>query len=191
MEINVTDYYQHHVDQALSGNYKIHGDLAAVDCVIGASFGYIQQGDAILPGLSNQDLAAFVAELFNGIPKILQFEIADAYESHRPNKDQLHRIEKARTAGQRLDTPELIIQSHKLMNQHGWKVAAIVAHPNHLPWVDYLCEQMNITTVTPAGLANIRFDPDSEQYWTRSLEAWQQEVRQRHQAGDPRKPTNK
>jgi hypothetical protein len=187
MELDVHDYYDEHVDQALSGDYTVHGDTATADCVIAAAFGYQEQAGQVRPGLSNQAMAGFIAEHYPQLPKILQQEVADAYDDSGSGGEVVG-IGQATKPGQRLDTPDLIIQARQTMGAHGWRRAVIVAHPNHVPWVDFLAGRAGITTVVPAGLQVIPFDSKSAQYWTRSLAAWQREVRARHQSGDPRRP---
>ncbi len=132
MKIDVDNYYKNHVDKALSGNYDVHGDPATADCLIGASYGYRERDGKFLPGLSNEDLAEFAFTHFPLLPKILQFEIADAYEA-RHDKGSVIRISQSRAAEQRLDTPELVEQCHEIMRQHGYTKAIVVAHPNHMP----------------------------------------------------------
>jgi hypothetical protein len=184
---DLTGYSQNHVDQALSGKYVVHGNSADADCVIACSFGYREREGGTEPGLSNEELAAFITRRFSSLPKILQTEIADALPS--ANRDQhVYVIAEAQNSGQRLDTPEIISQAKNVMQTHSWQTAIVCAHPHHLPWVDYLCQAAGITTVAPEGLQTIPFDPRSAQYWTRSLAAWQKEVHARHSVGDPRTP---
>ncbi len=175
MDINA--YNRSHVERALSGDYQRHGDPADADCVVAAAFGYRQDGT---PGRSNEQLASFIATRFPALPKILQFEIADAL-----GDPKAIRISAPAEAA-RLDTPDLIAQAKTVMDQHGWRTAIVVAHPHHVPWVDFLSQQAGIETITPDGLQVVGFEPESAQYWTRNKEAWQKEVRLRHDAGNPR-----
>ena len=68
------------------------------------------------------------------------------------------------------------------MALHGWKRALLVAHPNHMPWLDYVCTQVGIEIVAPTGLSGVPFDEQSAQYWSRSIAAWQAEVLARQRA---------
>ena len=137
------------------------------DCIIGFAFGYRKEGEQILPGLSNEDLARIAEQYLSDIPLILQFEIADIYQG----KGKVFRIEEHRSEGQYLDTREVAEQALAIMENHGWQSALLLAHPDHLPRVKTVCEKLGIKTVIPTNL-EVRFDPESEQEWTRSKEAW-------------------
>lgn len=161
----------HHLEdlksRAASGRYERHGAPAAADCVIGFAFGFRRAGK-VLPGLSNEDLAHFITDNSPALPKIIQFEIADA----APALEQVFRIEKHRQEAEYLDTREVALQAFALMKRHGWKQAAIVAHPGHMPRADAVCRRIGIATIAPDGLEAVRFDPHSEQAWTRNSRNW-------------------
>jgi hypothetical protein len=189
MILKANNYDNEVVERSFSGDYLVHGDIGKADCVIAASFAYIvdENGD-IKPGQSNEDMADFILKNFSNLPKILQFEIAEAYIEMGGAETNLYRIvpddEK-----QRLDTPYLIERAKEIMYKNGWETAILIAHPNHMPYVDYLCQTAGIETITPKGLDFIRFEPRSPQYWTVDLKAWRDELIARHKSGDPRKIT--
>lgn len=160
------------IEEAWTGNYKTHGSLADADCVIGLSFGYRGKGKNIQPGLSNEDLAAFAAKNFTDLPKILQFEIADAYESNG-GMGKVLRVSKHRVAGKYLDTREVVAQAKEIMRQRGWKTAVLLAHPYHMPRVQRVCNALKVRWVAVEGLqGSIEFDLKSTQKWTRDLDHW-------------------
>src|SRR3989344_3252611 len=154
--------------QAISGHYDAHGGIGDGHCVIAFSFGYRKMADGIEPGISNQDLAKFIEVNIKNKPLILQFEIADAL---RGNYD-IYRIEKHRRSGEYLGTDEGAKQAFDIMKSKNWKTAIIVAHPHHIPRVDAVCRMLGIETIVPKGLEKIRFDPESDQEWTKNKEAW-------------------
>lgn len=180
------------MEQAWTGHYDLHGDVKDADCLIGFSFGYrgklaVVQGlktqteknrvkteKGVQPGLSNQDLANVIAKHFSDLPKILQFEIADAYESMGgKGSDDVIRIRKHRTKGLYLNSNEVAEQAKLLMKKHGWEHALIVAHPNHMPRVEAICENLGIKTiVTGDERGAVEFDPLSSQKWTRNIDKW-------------------
>lgn len=164
------------IEQAWTGDYKTKGELAEADCVIGWSFGYRGKGKNITPGLSNEDLANVIVRHYDGLPKILQWEIADAYIEQNKAKAHAHpivRIKKHRKRGKYLDTREVAIQAKEAMRQRGWKTAVLLAHPYHLPRVQEVCDQLGIDWVATADLRGaVEFDPQSTQKWTRDSEAW-------------------
>jgi uncharacterized SAM-binding protein YcdF (DUF218 family) len=160
--------------QAFTGHYHAHGEVSEADCVIGLSFGYRGKPGHATPGLSNQDLANFAIKHFPDLPKILQFEIADAYEeAEGAGAKDIMRVSQHRLKGKYLDTREVAAQAQLLMKQHGYKRAALLAHPNHMPRVDAVCAKLGIQTIVVEGLKGaIEFDPQSTQKWTRELDQW-------------------
>jgi hypothetical protein len=157
--------------RAQTGNYETHGDIVDADCVIGFSFGFRKNGTRTEPGLSNQDMARLIYKLSFELPTILQFEIADGLPSDA-KKDNVFRIEAHRKLGAYLDSREVADQAKTIMKAHDWHKALIVAHPYHVPRVDALCKKLGIDTIVPPTLGVIRFDPESEQERTQSIENW-------------------
>lgn len=162
------------LEQAWTGNYEAQGELKDADCVIGFSFGYRGRGKHIEPGLSNQDLANVAIRHYDKLPKILQWEIADAYiDQHKDHHPPIVRISKHRQRGKYLDTFEVAAQAKEAMRQRGWKKAVLLAHPYHLPRVQAVCTRLGIDWVATDDLRGaVEFDLKSTQKWTRDLEAW-------------------
>lgn len=160
--------------RAWTGNYGSVGKIGQADCLLGFSFGYRGKGTGITPGLSNQDLANTTLLHFANLPKIMQFEIAEAYcAAGAPDCKAVVRISKHRRPGKYLDTYEVACQAQELMKQHGYKRPALLAHPNHLPRAEAVCRRLGIEcVVTDAMKGAVEFDPQSTQKWTRSLEQW-------------------
>lgn len=151
-------------NRSSTGNYLVHGTIGGSDCVVAFAFGHRLDKNTITPGLSNQQIAKYISELHIQLPKIMQFEIADAF----PDTSQsIYRIVRHRKPGLYLDTREVAEQAKQIMDQHGWKKAIINAHPYHMPRADAVCQKLGIQTVALSGLGAIGFDPDSEQPWTR------------------------
>jgi hypothetical protein len=179
--------------RAFTGRYKTHGDPATADCVIGFSFGYrggkvVSQGLAtqatahsvlpqrqkVYPGLSNEDIADLAVRKYPDLPKIFQFEIADAYKTlEGPNAKQVTRIEKHHDPRYYLDSREVAYQAAEIMKKHGWKNAIIMGHPNHIPRLDAICKRLGINTiVTRDEYGGVEFDLRASQKWTRSIDKW-------------------
>ena len=157
-----------------TGQYETRGKIADADCVIGLSFGYRGEGKNVTPGLSNQDLANVAFKKFSGFPKILQFEIADAYsELGTKEPGKVIRIEKHRKRGKYLDTREVIEQAKLIMDEQGWRKPVILAHPFHMPRVQLVCDRLGIDWIaTDVEVGQIEFDPLSTQKWTRDIDHW-------------------
>lgn len=157
-----------------TGEYKVKGNIDQADCVVGLSFGYRGPLGKVSPGLSNQDLAYVAGKHYGKLPKILQFEIADAYvESGFKNATKIIRIEKHRQKGKYLDTYEVLAQALEQMQAHGWKTALLLAHPYHMPRVQLVCDRLGLKWVATADLEGaVEFDPLSTQKWTTGLDKW-------------------
>jgi precorrin-4 methylase len=179
MQFSLDDYYAKHVERTLSGDYLVHGQLSEAHCILAPAFGLRTIDGVVTPGVSNVDLAQFIMGLDVDLPTITQPELAMALNTGI----DLFEISEARQSNKRLDTTEFVEQAKVLMAEHNWQTALLVAHPNHVTWVDYVCTQLGLATVTVSGMKYVRFDSQSDQYWTRSLSAWQTEVRDR-QAND-------
>ena len=158
------------ITAACDGNYVSHGNLDEADCIIAFGFGYRLEDNKIEPGLSNTDLANFIVNLNLSIPLITQFEIKMALPENR--QEGIFSITKHRIEGEYLNSLEVAEQAKIIMKDHDWEKALIVAHPHHIPRVDAICRKLGIITIVPRGLEAVRFDPESEQSWTRSQENW-------------------
>ncbi len=157
------------ISRASSGDYMQHGSIDDLDCVVAFSFGYRQVGGAIRPGPSNQQIADYLTERYFRLPRIVQFEIADAMPS---TAHEVYRIERHRRPGAYLHTREVAEQAKKIMDRHGWKKAVVIAHPNHMPRADAVCRKLGMETLAPGGLGAIEFDPGSAQPWTQNPANW-------------------
>lgn len=170
---------------AWGGHYRVKGKDTDADCIIGFSFGYRSVRKKVLPGLSNQDLANVALKHYPDLPKILQFEIADAYVEAGGDASNIIRITKFRGHSQKedaaemddvakhLDTREVAAQAQLIMKQRGWKSALLLAHPYHMPRVQAVCTRLGIDWVTTGDERGaVEFDPMSAQKWTRNLDQW-------------------
>jgi hypothetical protein len=162
------------ITAALTGNYATRGRLEDADCVIGFSFGYRGKPGRVAPGLSNHDLAELAIRQLSDLPKILQFEIADAYAAASgPTAAPVQRITKHRQPAKYLDTHEVAEQAQQLMRRYGYTTAVLLAHPYHLPRVQLVCDRLKLRWVTlPDMRGAVEFDPQSAQTWTRNLDRW-------------------
>ncbi len=159
---------------AWTGRYATYGSTSDADCVIGFSFGYRGNGRHVAPGFSNDDLADVAIKHYPRLPKILQFEIADAYvAAGGPFAKRITRIAHHRVAHRYLDTHEVAAQAKIVMERHGWKTAILLADPYHMPRVQAVCNKLEVNWVaTNDTRGAVEFDLKSTQNWTRSLAAW-------------------
>lgn len=140
------------------------------DVVIAQSFG-LRAGNVKnpkgLPGFSNEVMAKIIKQDFKDLPKILQWEVADALGDRK-----VKRIEQHREKGEYLDTYEVISQTKEFMLRSGMKRAVLIAHPFHAWRVKKVCEKMGIRVVVPYDIIIVPFDPLSVQWQTRNLKSW-------------------
>ncbi len=157
-------------NHARENAYLVHGDISRADCAIGFSFGYLDSEQGILPGKSNEQLAAFIEKNLSNTPLILQFEINDALKSAKANLV----IKESRVKGEYLNSKEIGEQALIFMKKNGWCKAVIVTHPAMEARNDAICSKLGIETITPPGLEAIEYDPNSAQPWTRDRNSWWQ-----------------
>jgi hypothetical protein len=158
--------------RAVSGRYRISGKTDAAQCVVALAFGYRAVRAGVRePGPCNEYLASLALTTSNGRPVVAQVEIDQAIRSLRPNMGADHAIGSARDPKRYLDTRELAVQVHSIMNDYDWKTAALIAHPHHLPRAQAVFASLGIDTATPAGVRPI-WDRESSQSWTRSPLRW-------------------
>lgn len=158
--------------RSASGRYHISGNTNTVQCVIALDFGYRLIRTGIRePGPCNEYLASLALITGGDRPVIAQVEIDRAIRSIRPESGADHLIDSARDRERYLDTHEFAVQAHSIMSGHGWKTAALIAHPHHLPRAQAVFASRGIETVTPAGVRPI-WDCKSCQPWTRGPLHW-------------------
>jgi hypothetical protein len=155
-------------EQAKSNVYVPHGSVDSIDCVIGFSFGYLDNADGIKPGKSNQQLADFIEANFPNAPLLLQFEINDALRRRESNLV----VRESRTESEYLNSREVADQALEYMQKRDWKTAVIVTHPAMEARNDAICKALGIITVTPEGLEEVEYDQNSAQPWTRDMGSW-------------------
>ncbi len=159
--------------EVAAGGYTVTGGKP--DCVVGFSFGFRKEGDKILPGLANQALAQWLTK-YGNIPKILQFEIADAYEALDPDirNDWIMRVEEHRVKGAYLDTREAAEQARLYMQMHGFANPLVIAHPAHVPRCRATLNKLGFEAIT--GIISLDetalWDPESVQWQTHSFREW-------------------
>ncbi len=161
------------IAHAWDGRYQIKDKEGEADCVVGFSFGYRGKRH-VTPGLSNQDLANVALKDHAELPKIFQFEIADAYlKAGGKDADKIIRISKHRVPKKYLDTYEVALQAKEIMERKGYRTALLLAHPYHMPRVQAVATRLGIDWVADADERGaVEFDPLSTQKWTRSLDKW-------------------
>ncbi len=158
--------------QAVGGRYRTGGDTDTAQFVVALTFGYrsIRTG-AREPGPCNEYLASLTLVTSKGRPIVAQAEIDQAIRSIRPSMGADHVIDSALDPERYLDTREFAVQVHAIMGDYGWKTAALIAHPHHLPRAKAVFASLGIETTTSADVRSI-WDRKSSQPWTRGPFRW-------------------
>lgn len=158
--------------QAAGARYCKGGNIDRAECVVALAFGYrLVRAGVRQPGPCNAYLAALALATSNGRPIIAQAEVDQAIRALRPNVGADHVIGSPRDSEQYLDTHECAVRIHSIMSDCGWKTAALIAHPHHLPRAQAVFASFGIETATPVGVKSV-WDRKSSQLWTRGLLRW-------------------
>jgi hypothetical protein len=156
--------------RARTGRYRVQGDPAQARWLLGFSFGI---GPGGTPGASNEALAQFAFGRFRLLPKVLQIEVAQAYEALDPGG--VGKVfARHRRPKKHFDTREVAWQAREFLREQGpdWRDVIVLAHPHHMPRAVATCRRLGMRPIAPPGLETIPFDPESEQVWTRDQERW-------------------
>lgn len=160
------------IARAATGRYRIVGNTSTAQCIVALDFGYrLAQARVREPGPCNEYLASLALATSNGRPIIAQAGVDQAIRSLRPSLGADHIIGSTRDSKRYLDTREFAVQVHAIMGDYGWKTAALIAHPHHLPRAQVVFASRGIETTTLAGVRSI-WDLKSSQSWTRSPIRW-------------------
>lgn len=158
--------------RAVGGRYHAGENTDTAQCVVALAFGYrLVRPGVREPGPCNEYLAALTLATSNGRPIIAQVEIDQSIRTFRPGMGADHLIGSARGSGRYLDTRECAVQICSIMDYFGWKAAALIAHPHHLPRAQAVFAARGIETATPPGVRAI-WDRESGQLWTRGPLRW-------------------
>lgn len=158
--------------RAVAGRYEVGEKSDTAQCVVALAFGYrLVRAGGREPGPCNEYLAALALATSNGRPIIAQAEIDQAIRSLRPSMAADHVVESTLEPEQYFDTRACAVRVHSIMGDFGWKTAALIAHPHHLPRAQAVFASHGIETTTPPGVKPV-WDHASSQSWTRSPIRW-------------------
>lgn len=133
--------------------------------VLGFSFGH--RGTE--PGISNEAMATVIQKLMP-VPDIIsvQWEIGKALKQLGITPQ--HEVLTHRRAGRYLDTEEVARQMLDFLHVSNLQnvIIAVLAHPAHLSRCIRILRKLGIRETVPIN-ADIPYDPESHQIWTRSL----------------------
>jgi hypothetical protein len=145
------------------------GNVATADCIIGHSF-----STSVGEGSVNAELAAQMLHYADERPVIADRTLVDAM----PRGDQLmaHVVEGPVTnissrGVKGVGTWGTLVEAKDFMDNNGLRTPIMIAQAYHMPRVLKQAAKLGITSIVPEGLPT-NFDPQSDQFWTRSLYFW-------------------
>ncbi len=148
------------------GQYEAIGCSKDADVIVGHSFGTLTCEDS-----ANRAIADFAIQAANGRPIVADRMLVNAFP--RGDEDVDHVVEGpiSNNIGQGVGSWGTLLGAKAFMEREGLGVALMVGQAHHIGRVARQAKKLGIPSVVPADLPN-RFDPESEQRWTRSVGMW-------------------
>lgn len=134
------------------------------------AFGLNWEQGALVPGRSNDALAAYVLHSGISLPILAQQEIDLSLRS-TGHRGANYVIESDPSDGAYLDTYGFLLWAQEVLNEKGYKAPLLIAHPHHLPRVQAVAAKLGIAAITRGGLRSV-WDKNSAQPWTRGPARW-------------------
>ncbi|HSH55892.1 MAG TPA: hypothetical protein VK983_03635 [Candidatus Limnocylindrales bacterium] len=148
------------------GHYEAQGSPSDADVIVGHSFGTL-----ISEGSANRALADFVLETADGRPIVADRMLVDAFPQKDEDVDYVVEGPISNGVGQGVGSWGTLKEAMVFMECEGLGTALMVTQAHHIGRVVMQADKLGISSIVPANLPN-RFDPESEQRWTRSLGMW-------------------
>lgn len=147
------------------------GTLADAQAIVVFDFGAGRMGT---PGRSNEGLADVVQRLPR-LPVLAQTEAARVLTRRgrlvldiQSEARDLFALDKYAY----VDTGHAAAAAARFARDAGWTTLAVVAHPGHAARCAATCAAHGLGVVIPDEIADVSFDRESIQWWTRSRAAW-------------------
>lgn len=148
------------------GRYESSGNPDDADVVVGHSFGTLVDVDSV-----NREIANFALRAADGRPIVADRMLVDAFPHRDKDVDYVAEGPISNSVGQGVGTWGTLLEAKTYMERKGLKVALMIGQAHHIGRVAMQAKKLGIPSIVPANLPN-RFDPESEQRWTRSLGMW-------------------
>ncbi len=148
------------------GRYEPIGNPQDADVIVGHSFGTMTSEDS-----TNRAIADFAMEAAEGRPIVADRMLVDAFPGKDEDVDFVVEGPISNGVGQGVGSWGTLVEAKAYMEQKDLRAALMVGQANHIGRVVMQAKKLGITSIVPANLPN-RFDPQSEQRWTRSMGMW-------------------
>ncbi|QQS20119.1 hypothetical protein IPL85_01540 [Candidatus Saccharibacteria bacterium] len=148
------------------GRYEVNGKPDDADVVVGHSFGTL-----IGEGSANRAIADFALQAANGRPIVADRMLVNAFPNSGEDVDHVVEGPISNGVGQGVGSWGTLVAAKAFMEREGLSSALMVGQAHHIGRVAMQAKRLGIHSIIPANLPN-RFDPESEQRWTRSLGMW-------------------
>jgi len=148
------------------GHYEVIGSPDDADVIVGHSFGTLIGEDS-----ANRAIADFALKAANGRPIVADRMLVEAFPHSDEDVDHVVEGPISNGVGQGVGSWGTLVEAKVFMEREDLKTALMVGQAHHIGRVAMQAKKLGILSVVPANLPN-RFDPDSEQHWTRSMGMW-------------------
>ncbi len=148
------------------GHYEVTGDPHSAEVIIGHSFGTQVGEDS-----TNRSIANFILQNAGDRPIVADRTLANAFPGRDEDVDLIVEGAVSNGVGQGVGSWGALVGAKSFMERENLKTALMVGQAHHIGRVVMQAEKLGIASIVPVNLPN-RFDPESEQRWTRSLRMW-------------------
>lgn len=148
------------------GHYEAIGNPADADVLIGHSFGTLINRDS-----TNGSIADFILQNADNRPVVADRMLVNAFPDRDAAVDHVVEGTISNGFGQGVGTWGTLVEAKAFMKQEGLTTALMVGHAHHIGRIMMQAQKLGIGSVVPIGLPD-RFDPGSDQRWTRSIRMW-------------------
>ncbi|HJQ08312.1 MAG TPA: hypothetical protein VJ836_02395 [Candidatus Saccharimonadales bacterium] len=148
------------------GHYEVVGNPADADLIVGHSFGTVTSEDS-----ANRFIADFILQNAAGRPVVADRMLVNAFPGKDQDVDHVVEGPISNGVGQGVGSYGTLVEAKAFMEREGLKTALMVGQAHHIGRVVMQAKKLGIPSIVPANLPS-RFDPGSEQRWTRSVVMW-------------------
>lgn len=148
------------------GHYEVSGNPDDADVIVGHSFGTLIDKDS-----ANHAIADFITDLRNGRLIVADRMLVDAFPGRDEDVDYVVEGPISNGVGQGVGSWGTLLEVKAFMERKDLKTALMVGQAHHIGRIAMQAKKLGVNSIVPANLPN-RFDPNSEQRWTRSVGMW-------------------
>ncbi len=148
------------------GRYEEIGNPDDADVIVGHSFGTLVSADS-----ANRAIADFALHAAGGRPIVADRMLVNAFPHSDEDVNYVVEGPISNGIGQGVGSWGTLVEAKAFMEREDLKTALMIGQAHHIGRVAMQAKKLGIPLIVPANLPD-RFDPESEQRWTRSLGMW-------------------